>query len=144
MERAAQLLAISKEHHDSIKMAEGILKVVENGSDDDLIKTIEKVQNYYENDLEIHFQHEERTIFAPIYKQYKEHVPLAMPLLKEHGAIRMLVPKLALENAKEGLAMFAETLLSHTRIEELELFPVIEKEFSKEQLDAILDFEPLD
>ncbi len=144
MQRKAQLLPISKEHHDSIKMAEEILAIVENGSDDELLATIEKVQNYYENDLEIHFQHEERTIFAPIYKQYKEHVPLAMPLLKEHGAIRMLVPKLALENAREGLAMFAETLLSHTRIEEMELFPIIEKVFSKEQLDAVLEFKPLD
>ncbi len=144
MQRKAQLLPISKEHHDSIKMAEEILTIVENGSDDELLATIEKVQNYYENDLEIHFQHEERTIFAPIYKQYKEHVPLAMPLLKEHGAIRMLVPKLALENAREGLAMFAETLLSHTRIEEMELFPIIEKVFSKEQLDAVLEFKPLD
>ena len=118
--------------------------MVEKGTDEELLAEIEKVQNYYDNELEIHFQHEERTIFAPIYKEYKAHVPLAMPLLKEHGAIRMLVPKLTLENAKEGLAMFAETLLSHTRIEELELFPIIEKEFSKEQLDAVLDFVPLD
>ena len=144
MKRAAQLLHISKEHHDSIVMAENILDVVENGSDDELLAEIEKVKSYYDNHLEIHFQHEERTIFAPIYKEYKEHVPLAMPLLKEHGAIRLLVPQLALENAKEGLAMFAETLLSHTRIEELELFPIIEEIFSKEQMDAVMDFESLD
>lgn len=144
MKRAAQLLPMSKEHHDSIVMAEAILEVIEKGSDEELLAEIEKVQKYYDEHLETHFQHEERTIFAPIYKQYKEHVPLAMPLLKEHGAIRMLVPKLALENAKEGLAMFAETLLSHTRIEELELFPIIEKEFTKEQLDAVLNFEALD
>ena len=144
MKRAAQLLHISKEHHDSIVMAERILDVVENGSDDELLAEIEKVKSYYDDHLEIHFQHEERTIFAPIYKEYKEHVPLAMPLLKEHGAIRMLVPQLALENAKDGLAMFAETLLSHTRIEELELFPIIEEIFSKEQMDAVMDFKPLD
>jgi len=144
MKRAAQLLHISKEHHDSIQMAENILKVIETGTDDELLTEIEKVQKYYDEHLETHFQHEERTIFAPIYKQYTEHVPLAMPLLKEHGAIRMLIPNLALENAKEGLAMFAETLLSHTRIEELELFPIIEEVFTKEQLDAVLDFEPLD
>jgi len=144
MKRVKQLEVISKEHLDSIQFAEGILEVIEKGKDEDLLVEIDKVKKYYEEHLEIHFQHEERTIFAPIYKEYKEHVSLAVPLLKEHGAIRMLVPELTLENAKEGLAMFAETLLSHTRIEEVELFPIIEKTFNKEQLDAVLDFNPID
>jgi len=115
----------------------------ENGSDDELLEAIEKVTDYYENELEVHFQHEEQTIFAPIYKEYKEHVMLASGLLKEHDGIRMLIPQLTLENAKEGLTMFAEVLKNHTRAEGRELFPVVESLFRDEQLDAVLSFVPL-
>jgi len=110
MKRAEQLQGLSREHHDSLVMAKRMFEVVEKGNDDELLEAIKKVKDYYENELEVHFQHEERTIFAPIYKEYKEHVVLATGLLKEHGAIRMLIPQLTLENAKEGLTMFAEVL----------------------------------
>lgn len=144
MKRAEQLQDISREHHDSLVLAKRVMEAVADGSDEVLLAIIKKVQDYYESELEIHFQHEERTIFAPIFKQYKEHVPLAMPLLKEHGAIRLLIPELTLENAREGLAMFAETLRSHTRVEERELFPIVEEIFTEEQLNAVLNFVPLD
>jgi len=144
MKRAEQLQGLSREHHDSLVMAKRMFEVVEKGNDDELLEAIKKVKDYYENELEVHFQHEERTIFAPIYKEYKEHVVLATGLLKEHGAIRMLIPQLTLENAKEGLTMFAEVLKKHTRTEERELFPIIEKLFTEEQLNAVLEFLPLD
>ena len=144
MKRAEQLQDLSREHHQSLVMAKRLSEVVENGSDEDLLEAIEKVKDYYESELEIHFQHEERTVFAPIYKEYKEHVMLATTLLKEHGKMRLLIPRLTLENARELLADFSETLKSHTRVEERELFPVIEELFSDEQLEAVLNFVPLD
>lgn len=144
MKRAEQLQNLSREHHDSLVLAKRLFEVVEDGSDEALLGAIEKVKNYYEDELEIHFQHEERTIFSPIFKEYKEHIPLAGPLLKEHGAMRLLVPRLTLENAKELLTEFAEMLKAHTRIEERELFPIVEDLFTAEQLDAVLNFVPLD
>ncbi len=144
MKRAIQLQDLSREHHDSLVLAKRLGEAVEDGSDEALLAAIEKVKHYYENELEVHFQHEERTIFAPIFKEYKEHIPLAGPLLKEHGAMRLLVPSLMLGNAKEGLAEFAYILKTHTRVEERELFPIIENLFTEEQLDAVLNFVPLD
>lgn len=144
MKRAEQLQDLSREHHQSLVMAKRIAEAVENGSDEALLAAIEKVKAYYEDELEEHFQHEERTIFAPIYKEYKEHIALASGLLKEHGAIRMLIPQLTLNTAKEDLAGFAEVLKNHTRVEERELFPIVEELFTKEQLDAVLNFVPLD
>ena len=144
MKRAEQLQDLSREHHQSLVLAKRIAEVAENGNDQELLEAIEKVKAYYESELEIHFQHEERTIFAPIYKEYKEHVGLAAGLLKEHGAIRLLIPQLTLGNAKKDLAWFAEVLKNHTRVEERELFPIIESVFTAEQLDAVLHFVPLD
>ena len=144
MKRAEQLQGLSREHHCSLVIAKQLADVAENGSDDELLAEIEKLKKYYNIELEIHFQHEERTIFAPIYKKYKEHVPIAMKLLKEHGAMRMAIPQMTLETAKQDLAEFAKTLKNHTRVEERELFPIIEELFSEEELDAVLNFVPLD
>ncbi len=144
MKRAEQLQDLSREHHQSLVMAKRIAEVAESGDDAAISEAIETVKNYYESELEVHFQHEERTIFAPIFKQYREHIGIATQLLKEHGAIRMLMPKLHLASAREDLAEFATMLKNHTRMEERELFPLIESLFSEAQLDAVLNFVPLD
>ena len=144
MKRAEQLQKLSREHHGSLVMAKNIAEIAENGSDADLLEAIKTVSEYYDDELELHFQHEERTIFSLIFGQYKEHIGLATTLLKEHGLIRMLIPKITAETARKDLAEFALVLKNHTRMEERELFPIIEQLFSDEQLDAILNFVPLD
>ncbi len=143
MRRAEQLKKLSREHHGSLVMAKNIAEIVETGNDDDILKAIETVQKYYEDELEVHFQHEEHAIFAPIFKKHQEHIALAQPLLKEHGFLRMLIPQLTLEKAREDLAIFSRVLTNHTRAEERELFPAIEKCFTDEELDAVLNFTPI-
>jgi len=144
MKRAEQLQKLSREHHGSLVMAKNIAEIAESGSEADLLEAIKTVTKYNDDELELHFQHEERTIFSLIFRQYKEHIGIATTLLKEHGLIRMLIPKLTPETAREDLAEFALVLKNHTRMEERELFPIIESLFSDEQLDAILNFVPLD
>ena len=56
----------------------------------------------------------------------------------------MMIPRLKLETAREDLAEFGKMLKEHTRMEERELFPIIEELFTQEQMDAILNFVPLD
>ena len=109
-----------------------------------MLEAIETVKKYYDEELEQHFQHEERTVFAPIFNEYRDHVGMATTLLKEHGYLRLLIPKITLDTAKNDLAEFGLMLKNHTRMEERELFPVVEKLFTEEQLDAVLDFVPLD
>ncbi len=144
MERENQLKDLSQEHHDSLVIAKNIAAIAESGSDAELLEAIERVKDYYKNELEVHFQHEERTIFSLIFREYREHIALATTLLKEHGLIRLLIPKLTLENAKTDLAEFSEVLKNHTDVEERKLFPLVESLFSDEQLDAVLNFVPLD
>ena len=144
MKRVEQLQKLSREHHGSLVMAKNISLVAEEGSEADLIEAIQTIKDYDKRELEEHFQHEERTIFAVIFKNYKEHIPLATTLLKEHGLIRRLIIQITPETAKDDLANFGLLLKNHTRIEERELFPIIEETFSDEELDAVLNFVPLD
>jgi len=143
MKRKEQLHKLSSEHHGSLVMAKRIARIAEEGNEEELLEAIKTVQKYYDDELEEHFQHEEHTIFAPIFKVHKEHIGLAKPLLKEHGLIRMLIPALTPDTAREGLATFAALLKDHTRVEERELFPAIEKTFSEEEFDAVLNFKPI-
>jgi len=144
MKRSEQLLKLSREHHGSLVMAKKIALIAEEGTDQALMEALEAVKAYYDDELEEHFQHEERTIFAPIFRQYPELKEMATVLLKEHGFIRLLIPKMTGETVKQDLADFALVLKNHTRMEERELFPIIEKSFSDEQMDAVLNFVPLD
>ena len=143
MKRAEQLQKLSREHHASLVMAKKYSDLAETGSEADFVEAIKELHEYNDKDLELHFQHEERTIFAVIFKKYQEHIPLAAPLLKEHGLIRLLILQVTPESAKEDFSVFGDLLRDHTRVEERELFPIIEKVFSDEELNAILDFKPL-
>ena len=144
MKRVEQLQGLSREHHGSLVMVKKISEVAEHGNKEELLEAIKTVQHYYDNELEVHFQHEERTIFAPIFQHYKDNIGIASVLLKEHGAIRMLVPRITLDTAAADLAEFALVLKNHTRMEERELFPLVEELFNDEQLEAVLNFVPLD
>lgn len=144
MKRVEQLVKLSREHHVSLVMAKKYSDIAENGTEEELRESLEQIKEYYNSELEEHFQHEERTIFAPIFSEYKEHIGIATILLKEHGHIRKMIPLLNIETAREDLAEFGEMLKNHTRMEERELFPIIQTLFTTEQLDAILNFVALD
>ncbi len=144
MSNLEQLKKLSIEHKDSLEFADKILKISESDDKKELLAGIETIRKYYEDELELHFQHEERTIFAPLYKEYREHIGSAPMLLKEHGFLRLLVDRIELSTAKKDLYDFATVLKNHTKIEDEELFPLVEKLFTEEQLSAILDFVPVD
>ena len=145
MKRADELQSLSREHHDSLSIAMRILRIAKSGSNDELADMVITVQKYYNDELEIHFHHEEQTLFATIFKQYPDLRPLSIQLLKEHGAIRLLCQRMSVENAAESLTEFADLLKSHTRLEERELFPKIEQCFSAEELALAhnYQYEPL-
>ncbi len=140
--RCEQLQKLSKEHQDSILMAEKIAKIVNQGSAAALLEGIDLLKKYNETELETHLQHEERMIFAPLIQNHKEHLDLCIQLGKEHGFMRTIVEEISPETAKRDLADFARVLKSHSIMEETELFPIIESLFSKEQLDEVLNFKP--
>ncbi|RTZ66709.1 MAG: hemerythrin domain-containing protein [Aquificaceae bacterium] len=135
---------ITTEHEESLLFAEKILKIAESDDKDELLAGIEIIKKYYADELELHFQHEERTIFAPLYKEYREHIGVAPALLKEHGFLRLLVDRIELSSAKKDLNDFALVLRDHTLVEDKELFPLIEKLFTEKQLEAIATYTPAD
>ncbi|MCK5725790.1 MAG: hemerythrin domain-containing protein [Thiotrichaceae bacterium] len=142
MQRVEQLKSLSREHHVSLVMSSRIMKLVKEGSSEEITAKVIEVQQYYNDELELHFQHEEQTLFSTIFKNYPELRTLSTQLLKEHGEIRVLCQSMTAESAINDLTRFAELLKSHTRIEERELFPQVEACFNAEELAATQDFQP--
>jgi len=142
MDRCEQLQKLSREHQDSLLMAEKIAQIAEEDDQNALMEGIDILKKYNETELEKHLQHEERTIFMTLIQHYKEHAELCIDLGKEHGFMRTIVEEITPETAKKDLADFANVLKRHSLREENELFPIIESVFTREQLDEVLNFEP--
>lgn len=142
MDRCEQLQKLSREHEDSLLMADKIARIAEEDDKNSLMKGIDILKKYNETELEVHLQHEERTIFMTMMQHYREYSELCIALGKEHGFMRSIVEEITPETAKKDLADFANVLKQHSLREENELFPIIESKFTKEQLDLVLNFEP--
>lgn len=143
MNNCEQLQKLSLEHQEALIFAEEIAKIAAEGGEAELEEGVQRVNRYYESELEEHLQHEEQTIFAPLVQQHKEHVELCITLGKEHGFLRTVVEEMTPETAKKDLADFSQVLKNHSLMEERELFPLLETLFTEEQLDAVLNYAPL-
>jgi len=131
------------DHSAGLDFAAEISKIAEKGNDDMLKKGIEMVKKYNIEELESHLQHEEQAILAPLVQYHPEHIELCITIGKEHGYIRSLVEEMTVETAKKDLADFGSILRKHTLMENEALFPLIQKLFTEEQLNAIASFTPL-
>jgi len=140
--RAEQLRKLVQDHHDCITFADELIRIAETGNDAELAAGVTKVELYNRMELEEHLQHEEQTILGPLVQEYPDNMPLCIKVGQEHGALRLLVEQMSVENAREDLAKFGRLLKSHTILEEEELFPLIEKVFTQEQLDSVTGFMP--
>ncbi|MBA5248312.1 MAG: hemerythrin domain-containing protein [Gammaproteobacteria bacterium] len=130
------------DHSDGLDFAAEINKIAEQGDQDALKKGIEMVQRYNIEELESHLQHEEQAILAPLVEYHPQHLALCVTIGKEHGYIRSLVEEMTIETAKKDLSDFSHILTKHTLMENEQLFPVIEKLFTQQQLHAIASFTP--
>lgn len=140
--RAEQLRKLVQEHHECVTFADELILIAEEGADSEVAAGATKVELYNRMELEEHLQHEEQTILAPLVQEYPDNMPLCIRIGQEHGSLRMLVERMGLETTREDLATFGRLLKSHTILEEQELFPLIEKVFTQEQLDLVTGFTP--
>ena len=138
-----QLQELAREHQEALDFADRIAGLVQDGSQDSLAEGVRLVQDYYYDELEEHLQHEEQTMFAALLEHGKEHLPLCKQLGKEHGLLRTLAPAMRLETAHQDLPEFAAVLLRHTLFEEEHFLPLVESLLTPEQLERVVNFEPL-
>ncbi|RYZ62113.1 MAG: hemerythrin domain-containing protein [Chitinophagaceae bacterium] len=142
IKRSQYILPLSKDHHFTLlfcwKIRQGLKHEVE----------AERIKNYvahfWEYDMQPHFLEEEEILFAPLKKDEK-----VAKALNDHRQIEGQVNAILQasgEETVEKLMLLADTVETHIRYEERDLFSYLESSLTQTQLEEIgrqLKEEPL-
>jgi hemerythrin-like domain-containing protein len=147
MKRIKQLQPLSKEHHQSLVLAQTAIKISNSHNVESISTLCKKIVDEYPAVWMVHFRIEEESIFQVLedrangintdHQQHeREVIQLCKKLRQEH-----LTMNYYYEQIKSGdyslLAEFGELLKQHTRTEERQLFPLLDKFLNQEELDKI-------
>jgi len=136
MKRIEALANLSREHHESLKLAKQCLDTLASGDKARIEALCRDVANNFDTSWDRHFHNEEATIFSITTTLEGKIHELGEQLVKEHDRMRDMAKSMKAGDCSR-LREFGELLRSHTRVEERELFPLVETHFSPEQLAII-------
>jgi len=143
MKRLKQLQPLSKEHHQSLVLAQKAINAARQGDRNSIDKLCQQIVNSYPDDWKIHFKIEEDSIFHVIDKLLNSHDPqqqkilkLCTQLEKEHRQMDIYYEQLK-SGDNSVLGDFGSVLKQHTRTEERELFPLLEQHLDKDILNRV-------
>ncbi len=132
IKRNQHLMPLSREHHATLlfawKLRQGIAKNI------DQQRIINYISWFSEHFLATHFKTEESQLFR------EKNDPMIMRALNEHVLISELIYNIVSDKEYSGIEeihKLADSIEQHTRFEERELFPHIEKQLSEAELEKI-------
>ena len=136
MKRAKELETLSWEHHDGLVIAARIKNDLKKESEP--AHLIPYVTDIYTNYLRHHFKQEEESFLTPL-KAFSEAEVLIKRMLDEHTKFAEIFARIEPfdSDVYTHVRRFGELLHDHIRFEERQLFPLIEKLLSDEQLKKI-------
>lgn len=137
MKRIEQLQYLSKDHHQSLVLANKCKKIIAKDTNEVIKDFSYQLKQDFDVQWHKHFRIEEETIFNVAKKKGKEISNLCKQLQEEHKVLLKMV-----ENISNGnyqlLHEFGQLLYDHTRLEERQLFPLVEQLFTEQELNNIL------
>jgi hemerythrin-like domain-containing protein len=138
MKRVDQLTPLSKDHHQSLVLANRCKKLAIATDESAKCALREQIVAEFPGRWERHFEIEEITLFL-LGKRYPDQLgALIIELEQEHAQLRALYRKLK-DGDNSQLSAFGELLGSHTRKEERQLFELVQDVFSEQELNAVYD-----
>jgi hemerythrin-like domain-containing protein len=144
MKRAAELRELSDDHHQGLVQARRLRKVAAGEGAGTLEEAARDFLEFWQRDTSAHFRKEEE-VLLPVLARYGQDVLDREPvveMLGQHARIRGLVMQLSDEYADstlrpETLGEIGESLEVHIRLEEREVFPMIEEVLPKLALKEV-------
>jgi hemerythrin HHE cation binding domain-containing protein len=137
MKRDPALISLSRDHHQALSAAQNLRRARRETRDQARALFLE----YWEVHGRAHFRSEEE-VLLPTYAGHGDaHHPLVARVLCEHVAIRRRVDILARSPSPTvaDLHELGAQLADHVRLEERELFPLIEHVMPPAELAALAD-----
>ena len=135
MKRSAALAALSRDHHEALFVAQRLRRA----NADTAADARSRFLAYWTEHGRAHFQREEE-ILLPGYAAHGDaYHPLVLRALGDHVAIRQRAGVIAADPSAdaETLHDLGERLSAHVRLEERELFPLIEADMPADELVAL-------
>jgi hemerythrin-like domain-containing protein len=134
MKRSAELRELSDDHHQGLVQARRLRKASAGEEVGPLEETSRTFLEFWQRETSGHFRREEEALL-PVLARYRQDVLDRGPVVKmlgQHARIRGLVMQLSDEYAghdvrSETLGEIGELLEAHIRLEEREVFPMIEE-----------------
>jgi len=136
MKRKEQLIPLSHEHQQSLALAKKCIAIGQS-NDRALIsaqctRVVQKFDEIWEN----HFAIEEQTLFN-LASSYSDQLRcLCDDLVSQHQLLRKMKQQMQ-QGDYSNLEKFGMILKKHTRTEERELFPQVERFFSQDDLNEV-------
>lgn len=138
MKRIYELTPLSKDHHQSLVLANRCKRLGSASDESAKCALREQIVAEFPARWERHFEIEELTLFS-LGKRYPEQLGVLIEELEqEHEQLRALYLRLK-EGDNTQLSAFGELLGTHTRKEERQLFELVQEVFSEQELNAVYD-----
>ena len=137
MKRSDALVSLSRDHHQALAIALRLRRATPESRSE--VRTA--FLAFWDGHGRRHFELEE-DVLVPAYAAHRdpEH-PLVLRMFDEHTALRRQADHLAGDAgvSLDALRELGEQLSAHVRMEERELFPVIEQALPDDDLAAVAD-----
>jgi len=135
MKRSAPLASLSRDHHKTLVVAQRLRRA----SDGTAAEAREAFLAYWHAHGRRHFRLEEEVLFPAYAGHGDPHDPRVLRALGEHAMIRQRAQALAATASApaEALEQLGAELQAHVRLEEREVFPLIESVVPEGELTAL-------
>ena len=135
MKRSDALASLSRDHHHALVVAQKLRRA----TDATAPEAREAFLAYWTGHARQHFRLEEELLFPAYAAHGDPHDPRVLRALGEHAMIRHRADALAAAPTADPktLEQLGEELAAHVRLEEREVFPLIEHLMPSDELDAL-------
>jgi hemerythrin-like domain-containing protein len=139
--RHDSIVPLSREHHYGLMVCLRIHRGLPINKSDNgwLERERKKTVRFFESDLKQHFKAEEEVLF-PSMQRFSGASSVIARLFSEHRRMEALIEQLgraSIETLADTLGEFADLLEEHIRMEERVLFPIYEKQASREIAEEV-------
>lgn len=132
MKRHNALIPLSHDHHHGLLLSQLLKKNAPKykGLPDDIEGKINYLDNAYKTELIPHFKNEEEILFPFVKGKNEKLDELISEVINQHIRIKQLFEEVKSSNDKiTAMDKFAHQLDQHIRLEEREVFPLIQELF---------------
>lgn len=135
MKRSEALAILSRDHHRALVVAQQLTRADEAAAG----PARERFLSFWEQEGRHHFQLEEELLLPAFAAHGDARHPLVLQVLGDHVSIRARAAAVALSVAPDAEALheLGAELAAHVRLEERQLFPVIEQAMPADELLAL-------